>query len=110
MCDARFVWTRRDARQDSWPDAFTFSPRCARMGLLPANGGSSRSAHRPTWGDPRGGLLTAGYSSIESGCLLRTMADAFALALRVRRRDGTHCLHVTRCHGGGTRPRIPDSV
>ena len=58
-----------------------------------------------TWGE-----LTADYSSMESGRPRSTMAEAFALALSDRRSVGTHCLHVTKCHGGGTRPRMPDSV
>ena len=59
MCDARSMWwPRRDVLHGSWPA--TFSSGARWMTLLSANGGGGRSAHRPTWGDPRGGQLTAG--------------------------------------------------
>ena len=45
--------------------------------------------------------------SIGSERLRTEVAAACALALRRRRLSGTHCLQVTRCHGGGTLPRTP---
>ena len=45
-----------------------------------------------------------------SGCAARTRAASRrASPLRRLRRSGAHCLHVRKCQGGGSVPRIPVS-
>ena len=66
----------------------------------------SRSNGRASLKGP--GRSTSYGFSMGSEPRLTEAAASLAAALRRRRLPGTHCLQVTMCHGGGSRPRMPE--